>query len=270
MHRTKIVDRSDQIHLGVDRADLTGQMARPPRQGRTAFPEGRIQPLDARRTGHLAPWRALQHPGNPFALPDQRATPRPPDGPLAHCDHLNQHQSRPAPHARATALPPALRRPKHALGRRPIVAQAIGHQQQPFDRHGAALNQGHQRGDQRLIAARTHDPTQPQMGRGDDRHRHPDDHALEFDPHLVGLNVLGVTGLQHVVLMDAFGVGSRLRDPAAHRAAVEIDLPAGRQEAASMAAIGQPWLTRATTRLIVSGAVRVWASGVPVRSVKVR
>ncbi len=195
MYRTKIAHRPHQIHLGLNR----GQMARRTRQRRTPFAKRRIQPFNPSRADHLATRRSTQHPGNPFTLPDQRPTPRAPDVPLAHFDHLNQYQSRPAAQTRATALPPALWLPKHALGRRSIVAQAIGHQQQPFDYDGTALNQGQQRGDQRQIALPTDAPAQPQMRRGHDGQRHPDDGALEFDPHLVGLDVLHSTGLQHVV-----------------------------------------------------------------------
>ena len=59
------------------------------------------------------------------------------------------------------------------------------------------------------------------MRRRDDRHRHPDDGALAFDPHLIGLNVLQVTRLEDVVLMDALGMVSGLAHLAAHGAAVQ-------------------------------------------------
>jgi len=65
MHRTDIVDRPHEIHLGLNRGQLAGQMARPPGQGRTPFAKRRIQLLDARRARDHAVRRPAQHPGNP-------------------------------------------------------------------------------------------------------------------------------------------------------------------------------------------------------------
>ena len=127
MDRTEIVDGPHQIHLRLERYQRASQVACPPRQGRTPFAKGRIQSFDARRTRDHAARCAAQHPGYPFSDRQSGVTPRAPDVALAHFDHLDQYEPWPAAQARAAWLPPPLRLPKYALGRRPIVPQPIRH-----------------------------------------------------------------------------------------------------------------------------------------------
>jgi len=234
--RTKVVDRTDQPHAGLQSPCRAAQSPRVTCQARQALAKRPVEPLDVgcvddtlTRRGGAGLLDLVGSPVYNTALDLDNAAS------VVAFDHLGDQQSSPDPQRLATASTRRDLVAERFAGGTHVRTQAIGTDEQtPSPR--TAAHALHQASDQEQIAAVAHLAAEPQPCGHLDRHGHPDDGALELDPQFIGLHLPESPRRLDQVLVHSVAVPAGPIEPVGDRAFVEAE---GGDDGLDGAAVGE-------------------------------
>ena len=234
MRGAKVRDRAHQIHPAYDGGNPAGRAARAPTQGCETTPEGAVQPFDGGRIEHLTAGGAPQQRQKALNAAMHQPMDGAGDGSSRILrNHLSDGQVGPAHQPGATAGA-RLARPKGFPYHVNVRAQPIGDKQQrPPLRAGG--HDGDQTSHQIAIPMGADRTAQPQPGADHHHHRHPHHARLGLDMNLIRLHLHQITWLDHLGVMDGFGMGSTRLHPLPHGLRLEAIGHLNRRDRTAMA-----------------------------------
>ena len=232
----EVVNATDQEHAAAQAPAVSGEGACATRQAVQGTAKGRVEALDEGGVEFASALRRLDQGGDRFFGPAQDVAPHSDDAmALVLLDDLPDQELRPEPEPTTPGLLTRFLLAEDLQQGRRIARQAIdAEQDRSTQGRGAAFDPAERSRNQLMISLCAHLSAQPQPGRDHQRHRHPDDGPLRFDPQFVTLHLPQLQRLLDQVLVNQLGVLPTARQPLPDRPLIKPEGRDNRSDRAPM------------------------------------
>lgn len=225
MLRAEVIDTTNKVHSRLQGLALLRQRSRAPGQACKTTAKGPIYALNESGVDRAFALRLFDHLCDGFRRPLIDLTPHA-DDPivLILLYHLRDQNLGPFDHPTSPRFISRLFLTENFPDRLWITRQAINAEEnRPAERRGAAFDARDQLLNKFAVSRSADFSAQPQAVLDHDRHAHPDDCALEFDPKLIALDLANWPRLLDQMLMHELRVPAAFLKPVPDRPLIQAE-----------------------------------------------